>query len=327
MKKIIPVLMIIVLMLSLVISVSAEDTRFSMKVTSSASKVKPGEQFTVTFLVADITESSGLLAMEIGVEYDVSKVIIISKSNVYPSQWGKYGADFSPALPSSQTGSWDQRLLYDGDDYEDPSIPLFKDNELGVIITFKALENASGNAKIGTSSEVYATSNELESVRGKSGSVIITISDDSAVATTEKEITATSAAGPTTVVTSEKTQTTAEKQTQTSAAPITTDSVSGTISEVSPSDSGAASSTAVSSAVPSQATSAAAEITSASPTTTVSEAPAASASPATTEKGEDKGNGALTVIILITAVAVAAIVLFAVIKFRAKNDDNPVNPS
>ena len=322
MKKIITILLIVVLMLSLAVSVSAEETKFNVKVTSSATKVKPGDQFEVSFLVTDITEKSGIVGMDMIVEYDASKVIILNKTNIFPAQWGKYAADFSPDLAVNQTGSWSQILLYDGD-AEDSSIAVFNDNELGIKIVFKALENASGSVKIGLSN-ILAASNDLDTIAGKASSMLITITNDVAPTTTEKVTTTAKATEKITEKTQAPTKNTEAETTAATASSVITESIgSEATSEVSET-SGTTESTQETAIVSTTESASSQVITTG---TAASSSAEPSDTPSTTAKSENGGGSALTVIVIIAAVVIAAVAFFAIMKFKkSKEDDNPVNP-
>jgi hypothetical protein len=179
-KRLTAVLLSVIMLLSVCTVMSfAEGTSFSIAFDSSATTLKIGETFTVNITATDITESSGIIGMDMLVSYDADKLEPISSKGIFPEDWGKSGADFSPVPAKTSdgdyTGEWQTYVLYDG---EEAGHGVKANNKFGIALTFKVKVGTPGgetNITVNTGNTLTGTSDNLDHVMGKGGSIRLVV--------------------------------------------------------------------------------------------------------------------------------------------------------
>ncbi|MBQ7645744.1 MAG: hypothetical protein IJS94_00600 [Clostridia bacterium] len=180
MKKTIAILLsVIMLALSFNAAVYAADAGgFSISISADKTTLEPGDTVKVEFKVTDITAPSGMIGLDMAVNYDADRFVPVAKEGIYPEDWGTSGADFSPEAEKNgddYTGVWQTYVLFDSDD---SGHGVREDNVFGIALTFKVVQNAAGGSaefRVASGATLTGASDTLETVMGKGSELRVVI--------------------------------------------------------------------------------------------------------------------------------------------------------
>lgn len=120
-------------------------SKASIDLSADSTSVRPGDLFTVTATLKDITVSGGVVACDLPLNYDTELLELVSVKEICPDSWG--GSGLLVCAPDKTATPYWLRLICDAADLLTNSAYYVKTSGvLGFSLTFKALK--TGNASV-----------------------------------------------------------------------------------------------------------------------------------------------------------------------------------
>lgn len=140
-QRALSVLLSLLLLASFCFVAVAETTEFKMAYETTATDLKKGDIFEISFLLVDIQKSNGLLTLEAKVEFDNTHLKLLGSEAIYPASWNDEMFFVPTETTSGTKNTLSTLLVWDGMEFK-PEHPVVADKTMGIKLKF-SVETAS----------------------------------------------------------------------------------------------------------------------------------------------------------------------------------------
>lgn len=163
---------------------AADDTYADVKLYAEKSVVAIGAQVKVAVYFENITLPGGIVSCDLPLTYDNDILKLTAHEEIYPKNWGSYGAFFGEDIPSNGVAPYYLRVVCDANDLvKNPEYGVKEDKKLGFILTFTTISKGEAEVAIeegsGNNEKLYVVDGSLKNYEAKGSSIKIKVEDDS----------------------------------------------------------------------------------------------------------------------------------------------------